>query len=480
MNSPTVLVPLALAAFVPFVVGCFVHFHPRRAVLVSLLAGWLFLPTFDNGYLVPVLHAKVMFVPAVVFLASLGFDRSRWRRFRPRLVDLPIAVVCFSGFLSSLANDLGPYDGGSAVFEMSMIWGVPYLLGRVYFSEPGALHDLAVAVVTAALVYVPFCLWEVRMSPQLHASVYGFQPHESFLQSVRFGGYRPSVFMNHGLAVGLFMTTGTLIALWIWRTGARKDLWGVPIGWLCAALVMTALLCKSTGALALLVLGFAVLEGARRLRSSIPLLIVLLLPPAYCVARTAGWSGRPLVSLVSKLVNEERAESVEFRIVNEDLLIAKALHRPELGWARWGRSRVYDESGKDISIIDGLWILTLGTSGLVGLISLGVALALPALLLMAVFPGRHWGDSRLAPATALAVVGTLGMIDDVFNSLLTPIFPAIAGSLGGLYLTVLAARRVSQRSSRPAAMEPAAASSTVKSSAGCQSPRLRRATIQKG
>ena len=99
---------------------------------------------------------------------------------------------------------------------------------------------------------------------------------------------------------------------------------------------------------------------------------------------------------------------------------------------------------------------------------------------MAVFPGRHWGDWRLAPATALAVVGTLGMIDDVFNSLLTPIFPAIAGSLGGLYLTVLAARRVSQRSSRPAAMEPAAASSTVKSSAGCQSPRLRRATIQKG
>ena len=102
---------------------------------------------------------------------------------------------------------------------------------------------------------------------------------------------------------------------------------------------------------------------------------------------------------------------------------------------------MYDESGTDVSIIDGLWILTLGSSGLVSLVSMGVALALPALLLMRLFPGRHWGDARLAPAAALAVVGALGTIDDVFNAMLSPIFPAIAGSLAGLYLTVMAARR---------------------------------------
>jgi len=32
-------------------------------------------------------------------------------------------------------------------------------------------------------------------------------------------------------------------------------------------------------------------------------------------------------------------------------------------------------------------------------------------------------------------------IDDVFNAMLSPIFPVIAGSLAGLYLTVMAARR---------------------------------------
>src|SRR5438105_3309782 len=343
MSSPNVMVPVALAAFVLFVLGCFMQLSPRRALLVSLFTGWLFLPTFDNAYAVPLLHAKVMFVPAVVLFASVAFDGARWMRFRPRLLDLPMALVCCSPFASSLANDLGSYDGGSAVFEMSLIWGVPYLFGRVYFDEPGALRDLARAIVAATLAYVPFCLWEIRMSPQLHA-------------------------------------------------------------------------------------------------------------PVYCVARTSGWTGRQLVSLSEEVVNEDRAASVEFRIVNEDQLIAKALQRPWLGWARWGRSRVYDESGKDVSIIDGLWILTLGTSGLVGLAALGLALALPTLLLVSLFPGRQWNDTRLAPTAALAVAGALGMIDDVFNAMLSPIFPVIVGSLVGLYLTVKAARR-----RRPAAPRRSAA-----------------------
>ena len=83
-----------------------------------------------------------------------------------------------------------------------MTWGAPYLLGRLYFSEPAALRDLALATVSAALAYVPFCLWEIRMSPQLHAIVYGLQPF-GFGQAIRFGGYRPSVFMTHGLMLGM-------------------------------------------------------------------------------------------------------------------------------------------------------------------------------------------------------------------------------------------------------------------------------------
>ena len=59
--------------------------------------------------------------------------------------------------------------------------------------------------VLGGLIYVPLCLFEVRMSPQLHNMVYGFAQH-SFGQTVRGGGWRPMVFMQHGLAVGLFMS----------------------------------------------------------------------------------------------------------------------------------------------------------------------------------------------------------------------------------------------------------------------------------
>jgi len=452
MNAPNGLVPVALLAFFPLVLGAFLAWHPRRAVLVSLFAGWLFLPTTDGVYDVPVLHTKAMFVPAIVLVASVALDGGRWLRFRPRLVDLPMALVCLIPAASSFANDFGAYDAGSALFETSMSWGAPYLLGRVYFSEARALLDLAMAGVAAAVAYVPFCLWEIRMSPQLHGIVYGYQP-TAFVQAIRFGGYRPSVFLIHGLMLGLFMSCSTLIAFWIWRTGARRELWGVPMGWICTVLAATTLLCKSTGAIVLLVIGLAALEIAHWLRSAVPLLILLALPPAYCAGRMAGWSGRPLVSASQELVNVERASSLEFRIVNEDQLISKALQHPWLGWGRWGGSRVYDESGKDISVTDGLWILLLGSTGIVGLVSFGVALAVPALLLVRLNRGGRWGDPRIAPAAAMAVVVALGTIDDLFNAVPSPMFPAIAGGLLGLYLALREARR-RQAVSRPLQLSP--------------------------
>jgi hypothetical protein len=440
MSAPNALVPIALLGFFPLVLGAFLHWHPRRAVLVSLFGGWLFLPTIDGVYDVPLLHTKAMFVPAVVLLASVALDGGRWLRFRPRLVDLPMALVCLVPAASSFANGFGAYDAGSGIFETSMSWGAPYLLGRVYFSEPRALLDLATAAVAAAVAYVPFCLWEIRMSPQLHGIVYGYQP-TAFIQTVRFGGYRPSVFLIHGLMLALFMSCAALIAFWIWRTGARRELWGIPMGWVSAALVAMTLLCKSTGAIVLLAMGLAALEIAQRVRSAVPLLILLALPALYCAGRVSGWSGKPLVSASQELVNAERAGSLEFRIVNEDQLIAKALQHRWLGWGRWGGSRVYDESGKDISVTDGLWILLLGSTGIVGLVAFGVALAVPGVLLVRLCRSKRWGDPRVAPAAALAIAVALGSIDDLFNAVPSPMFPAIAGGLLGLYLAVKQARR---------------------------------------
>ncbi|MDB4990366.1 MAG: hypothetical protein JWN04_5544, partial [Myxococcaceae bacterium] len=56
----------------------------------------------------------------------------------------------------------------------------------------------------AGLIYSVLILIEVRVSPQLHIWVYGHPAYDDFSQAVRWGGYRPVVFMAHGLATSLF------------------------------------------------------------------------------------------------------------------------------------------------------------------------------------------------------------------------------------------------------------------------------------
>ena len=211
---------LALAAFVPLTFVAFSALGARRGALTALLAGWLLLPWYDNVLHVPILSGKRLFVPAVVFGVSLLVDGRRWRRLRPGWLDLPVLLWCASQAAASLTNGLGAYDAYQATQEAFLVWGVPYLLGRAYLGDPAGVRDYAVGLVVAALAYTPLALWEIRMSPQLHRAVYGFSTIVNFGQAMRFGGYRPNVFLSHGLMLGLFMATSTLVAWWLWRTGA--------------------------------------------------------------------------------------------------------------------------------------------------------------------------------------------------------------------------------------------------------------------
>jgi hypothetical protein len=270
MGAPNSLVSVALIAFIPASAACFTFLEPRRAMLASLLGGWLLLPSFDLfGMGVPLFHTKGSFVPGVVLATSLLLDGRRWRRLRPHLVDLPVAVLCLAPSAASLTNDLGAYDALSAGLRSVATWGAPYALGRAYLRVPGSLTELAAALAAAALAYVPPCLWEIRMSPQLHAMVYGFYPFGSdFTQVVRFGGYRPSVFMADGLMTSMFVAAGTLAAYGLWRSRARRTVLGIGLGWAVVVLATTSVLCKSTGSIVLLGAGLCVLEGSRLLRTS--------------------------------------------------------------------------------------------------------------------------------------------------------------------------------------------------------------------
>ncbi|MEZ5978685.1 MAG: hypothetical protein R3F34_10745 [Planctomycetota bacterium] len=216
------LVPLFLFGFAALVPVLFAVLGARRAVAFAYVAGWLFLPvaTID---LPLVEYDKAAAIALGCLVGVVLVDLSTLLAFRPGFVDLGIVALCVSPLASSISNELGAYDGFANAVNMTLLWGVPWLLGRLYLGSREGATLLARAVVWGGLAYVPLCAWELRMSPQLHAQLYGYYAHASgFTQVVRFGGWRPTVFMHHGLMVGMFMATAALCALALVRAEPRR------------------------------------------------------------------------------------------------------------------------------------------------------------------------------------------------------------------------------------------------------------------
>ncbi len=426
-----ILVALTYAAWFPVVLTLFAVLPARRAVLIGVLAGWMFLPVAEYVILFLPEINKMAVISFSVLLGIALFDGARILAFRPRWFDLPIAILCLVPVTSSLANGLGIYDGLSSVLQYLVHWGLVYFIGRLYFSDLEGLRELTVALFIGGLIYVPLCLYEVRMSPQLHRIVYGYHQH-SMAQHMRFGGWRPKVFMDHGLMVGMWMTSATLCGLWLWWTGARRRFLRVPMGVWVGMLLVTTILVKATAGIVLLAIGVPALAAVRYFRSYAPLAALTVLPFFYVAIRLWGlWSGQGLVDLVEDTLGQDRAQSLAFRFENEDALAERAFERPLFGWGGWGRARVHDNAGKDVSVTDSQWIVTFGKNGLAGLAALFVTILLPAWLLGRRVPSKLWAHPSVAPCVVLALLLALWMVDNMVNAMMSPVFLLIIGGLTG-------------------------------------------------
>lgn len=425
------LVHAALLGWIPFVFVLFAFLPARTAVLVAVFGAWMFLPVY--GYDVRGLppYTKETAAGVVVLLGALLFDPLRVTSVRPSWIDLPMALWCLCPIASSVSNGLGVYDGLSTALTHVFAWGAPYYIGRAYFADLGGLRALAMAVVVGGVVYAPLCLYEVKMSPQLHRTVYGFFQH-GFAQTIRFGGFRPMVFMQHGLAVGMFMAGAALVASWLWVARSERWVWRLPMWLVAVGLLVTTFLCKSLGAAALLVAGMGALLAMKLFRTRLALAALAAVPLVYMTARSTGdWSGDGLADTAA-MISPERADSLRTRLHNEDMLVARALQQPLFGWGGWNRARVIDDWGNDQSITDGLWIIALGNTGLVGLGSLTAALLLPPVLLLVRWKAPAWRAPAGAPVAALATLLVLHSVDNLFNAMTSPVFIIIAGGLAGL------------------------------------------------
>ena len=421
----TILASLLLLGWIPAVLGIFAVLPPRRAMIASFVISWLLLPA--AGYTLPGLpdYNKTTATSVGILLATAVFCPDRLLRIRPRWFDLPMVGWCLAPFLSSLTNGLGAYDGASGLLTAMVNWGLPYLIGRAFMGDRESFRDLAIAIVVGGLIYTVPCLLEIRFSPFLSTKLYGIEGWEGF----RFDGYRPRVFMSRGLELGMWMGSASMLGFWLWASGGLKRLWGIPFGLLLVYLITVAILCRSTGALILAATGIAIYAEGRFLKTSVLAWAIMLASPLYMVTRTTGiWSGRELGMVTTSVINEERAESIDFRVANEDILVEKALQRPVFGWGGFGRSRVYVDD-RDVSITDGLWVIALGNYGLFGLTCLTTAMLLPAALLPWRFAAARWRAEDVAPGVGLTVLMSLYMLDNISNAMSNPIYYMVLGGL---------------------------------------------------
>ncbi|MCC5821687.1 MAG: hypothetical protein LAT64_00190 [Phycisphaerales bacterium] len=335
-----------------------------------------------------------------------------------------------------MLNGLGAWDAGSEIYGRLIVWGVPYLAGRILVDSLDDVRQCALAVLLAGLIAVPLCLIEIRLSPQLHRWVYGFY-QQPFHMSKRLGGYRPMLMFRHGIEVGSWLACSTAIAVWFALVTPRLRAFFFPPAAHAAILIGVSILSRSLGALALLAAATSVAVASRATRLKIFLLLLTLAVPTYLTVRVAGtWSPDFAVNVVETLVDPSRARSLNARITQEEVLSEKARERIFFGWGGHNRFRVFDDFGQQTTAVDALWLIIFGKYGLVGLASLYGLLCIPSIIIIWKTPARYLFHPNMAGVVALILAITIANADSLQNAFYSPLMMISAGVLATTALSL--------------------------------------------
>jgi hypothetical protein len=431
---------LALFLWFPIVLYIFEQYSPRKAMIVAFVGGTLFLPQRTSIALPFIPDYEGMNATCyAILIAIISKDAERFNLFKPSWIDIPMLIWCLCPYQSSVTNDLGAYDGMVSTLEQIMTWGIPYFLGRIYLNKLDGFRELAINILKGGLLYVPLCWYEGVMSPSLHLQIYGIYAHSSGVsQAYRLGGWRPNVFMQHGLKVALFMMTVALVALWLQQAKVIKNIWGKPLNLLVVIFIATFFWCRSTGAYAYFANGVAILFSAKFFRTSLLLLMLIFEQANLLYTKVQGtFDAEASLNQMRKYAAEDRIQSMEFRYRNEEILGEKAREKPLYGWGGYNNNHIYEETYdgeiKKMTVTDSSWIIHFGVRGYVGVYSWAASLLLPVISFIILgYPGRKWFNPKVAPAAALAVCVVLFFKDSLINDMFITLFPFVCGGLSSI------------------------------------------------
>jgi hypothetical protein len=428
----------------------FRRLHARSALLVVFLGGWLLLPVavyppaasdgafpyWIVGLALPsdLLVNKAWLVPVFAALGVLVFDWPTVRAWRPGWMDFPIALWCLWPVSQAVFIDAPQPDPLVSSAYLVATWGLTWLLGRIYFSTTAARWLLARAVAWAGIACLPFAIVEGLFGSSFYAWVYGVHPFRDD-GAVRYVGFRPLGFFEHGNQYGVWVAAAALSAVWIaiaFRAAGGRNLWMV----IAATAVAISFAAQSIGATLLLGAALLLLLGARTvsIRGVVVASVTLLglgsavyvsgVVPVVKIAKETT-IGRSIVDAVK----QTGRGSFTWRISQDQKLLSDATQRPLVGQGKWDWWR--DRQTRP-------WGLTMLVLGQFGGIGLGLFLAVFLLPLIAALWRRRtasvWAPESVAVPLAL-IVG-IALMDALLNAFL--FFPALllAGSISASQTTV--------------------------------------------
>lgn len=433
---PNIIAELAILSWPLISVLLYRSFSALSATFWTIFGAFMFLPE-KVGFTLPI-FPNLNKENIGVYSALIGCFIVKKIKFR-FLPDAPMArSLVIVGLLTStftvftnldpvftgvrVKPALSPQDVISMTLQMGMAM-VPFILGALLADKISDGTKVLRLIATAGLIYSPLMILEVLLSPQLHTWIYGFFPH-SFGQQERFGGYRPVVFMGHGLVVAIFAMV-VLMAM-VTLAKARQKIFILPNFVYVAYGLFLVVICKSVGAWILGFLGFMLI-------TFLPARLIAL--SAYCVAGCVFLY--PILSIFDLIPKDalldlalkfgpDKAGSLAFRFGNEEVMLEHGKEKLLFGWGGWDRNRI------DGVVTDGYWIIRFTQFGLLGYL---VAFGLPILAVRNGFKsiGRSVLASEKRVSAGFCLLISLILVDQIPNASASSWIMFIYGVATGIF-----------------------------------------------
>lgn len=422
----------------------FSRMDKQAALVCTMLAGYLILPPaidIDLPLLpgigkavIPVISAGIM----LLLRRDVPDDVPRPPQFGLYVSTL-LAMAFAQPLLTSFANSDTLYDGITVRPNISFTQGIsetlvvymqllPMLLGFRWLSDLRGAELLLRGLVMGLLCYSALMLFEMRFSPQTNIMLYGYFQHD-FIQTIRYGGFRPIVFLEHPLWLALITMWALLAAIVLARGNPTRR--NVLIA---CYLALILVMCKTAGSLIQAMVAAPLIMLARPRVMVVAATLIASLAFAYPTLRASPFSPMHVIVDTAMALSPDRAQSLQFRLNNEEKLIERALERPVLGWGGWGRSLFFDPvDGRLSSIPDGAWVIWLGAKGILGYLALFLLLLAPIWTMMRAIPGgKSTGRQyELLVMGCLSLMLAMNCLDLIPNATQTPITWLAAGTLLG-------------------------------------------------